>query len=88
MTTSQKKQEILIEPYLSMINKLRKEISFSFFENTKPYSFDYHLKNKFQSIEKKIKAIQEANPNTILSPSVKKSYSNFSSFCASTYFFF
>jgi len=63
-------KEVILEPYLSEINKILKLIVFHTFENNKPYSFDYYLKNKFDEFNKKIDIVLKENPNAIISPSI------------------
>jgi hypothetical protein len=63
-------KEVILEPYLSEINEILKTMVFHTFENNKPYSFDYHLKNKFDNITKKIDLALKQNPKAIISPSI------------------
>ena len=69
-----KSKEVILEPYLSEINDIRKTMKFLTFENDKPYSFDYYLKEKIDAISKKINLELKQNPNAIISPSLKNKF--------------
>lgn len=71
MQSDQKKEkEVILEPYLSQINDIRKTMKFQTFENDKPYSFDYYLKEKFDDIAKKIDLESKKKASTLISPSL------------------
>ena len=63
-------KEVILEPYLSDINDLHQEMHFQNFDNDKPYSFNYHLKEKFDAINQKIDLELKKKPNAIISPSL------------------
>ena len=62
--------EVILEPYLSEINDILKTMNFQTFVNDKPYSFDYHLKEKFDAIVKKIDLASKKNTAALVSPSL------------------
>ncbi len=64
------KKEVILEPYLSEIRELRNQMYFYTFENKKPYSFDYHFKEKFTTIQHAIDKKLLENPSASISPSV------------------
>ena len=47
---NKKNKEAILEPYLEQINALLEQMAFHYFENDKKYSFDYHLKSKFDEV--------------------------------------
>ena len=48
-------QEVILEPYSTQIDKLLKRMTFQYFENNKPYSFDYQYKSEFDAPTSKLK---------------------------------
>jgi hypothetical protein len=48
-------QEVVLEPYRTQIDKLLKKTTFQYFENNKPYSFDYQYKSEFDEITNTLK---------------------------------
>jgi hypothetical protein len=71
MQSEEKKdKEAILEPYLSQINDIRKTMEFQTFENDKPYSFDYHLKEKFDDIVQKIDLESKKKTGALISPSL------------------
>ena len=67
---AEKDKEVILEPYLSEINDIHKTIKFQTFENDKPYSFDYHLKEKFDDIVQKIDLESKKKTGALISPSL------------------
>jgi len=65
-----KEKEVILEPYLSEIDSLRKLMEFHEFTNSKPYSFDYNLKTNFEAITTNINAALKKNPTALISPSL------------------
>ena len=65
-----KDKEMILEPYLSEINDILKTMQFQTFENDRPYSFDYHLKEKFDSIIQKIDLESKKKSGITISPSL------------------
>jgi len=43
-------EEVILEEYRTRVDDLRAKMHFYFFENDKPYSFDYHLKPEFNQL--------------------------------------
>ena len=71
MQLDQKKaKEVILEPYLSKINDIRRTMKFQTFENDKPYSFDYNLKEKFDGIAQKIDLESKKKSSALISPSL------------------
>ncbi len=48
--TAVKKEEVILEEYRTRVDDLRAKMHFDFFENDRPYSFDYHLKSQFDQL--------------------------------------
>ena len=48
--TAVKKEEVILEEYRTRVDDLRAKMHFDFFENDRPYSFDYHLKPQFDQL--------------------------------------
>lgn len=48
--SKEKAPEVILEPYSTKINDIRNKMTFQYFENDKPYSFDHHLKSEFDII--------------------------------------
>jgi hypothetical protein len=63
-------KEIILEPYLSTINGILDKMTFILFDNSKPYSFDYAFKNRFDTLIGEIKLALEEKENAIISPSI------------------
>jgi len=51
----------ILEEYRKRIDDLRNQMHFSYFENERPYSFDYHFKPKFDQIVTDLNKVLEEN---------------------------
>ncbi len=64
-----REQEVILEPYSTQIDNLLKKMTFQYFENDKPYSFDYQYKSDFDEITSELK--KELDQKKLLpSPSI------------------
>ena len=52
---NKQEQEVILEPYRTQIDRLLKKITFYYFDNDKPYSFDYQYKSESDAITSKLK---------------------------------
>jgi len=68
--TQPEEKKIILEPYLSMINHTIDKMTFKLFDNHKLYSFDYTLKNEFDTIINDIKHMLKQKENTLISPAI------------------
>lgn len=57
--------EVILESYNGDIDKVLKKMTFHYFENKKPYSFDYWLKSDFDKIIDKLEKILEKKKLTL-----------------------
>lgn len=53
-STGKQEQEVILESHKTKINDVLKKMTFNYFENGKPYSFDYQFKSEFDKITTKL----------------------------------
>jgi hypothetical protein len=70
MDATSKEPEIILEPYLTRIDKLRSQMRFHTFENGKHYAFDYSFKEQFAQIVRQIDELSRKEEEVMVSPAV------------------
>ena len=64
------KQEFVLEPYLATIDAIMRKMEFHLFDNGRPYSFDYHLKDACDTVIKELQSLQKQYDLPGISPKV------------------